>query len=908
MKQILVILMMLLGLSSRGSDLAAEPGSVSIGDDYLFRLQYVPKVPSALREQQEAERALASRGPFQYEGIRARAIQEVIFKQDLEEFAPLIRRLESESRRFELTGSELVLALSLSRILSEQTRAYGYYPWIREERVRFARHQLQDSAMAFPAITGQFYFAAQQFLNRHGLRVNLKAVTEILQARFQVSSLVKLQVQGQTLNLDLKKKPELFDGRFEPGQFMISFWVFQQIAHFMIHRVSSENQEEVFREILSQLKIEAQFDRRFFQSDFEVNLQAIPIEWNFSSAEVQSPQADLEQIMIFASNLFDLADQVEFQKKIHNLSADQVTYLIDQIFSRLGVSLSLGELDLMLEILFQKNPQAFSGIEDIEFFKPVEDLGLSLSLFKYLGGLRSKSTSPKDLGKIIGYESELEKMNERLVALYQSGEGVEIDWSFSSVRSQAYVPLANQEAHQWQISQSNENRTPFLNVVGALDALEKSLLRRWQRLGLKDVELPYHYLEYNRQFTVDFNLYDYRSRTFELAKKLRASNVDSRMPLDWSPLEIKFNERNLPSSEEALRSELYAQLNRIYISKIQTKVLRLWGYDFDSRFRSDMRNVSASFHQDVKPLYEKTKEDRFRHLRVGFSVLSVEVPADVSMATAHDYFWNLFANTIEPMVLREAAKVFQSSRRNEGVEAARAVMRKELEDRIRSEALKELGELLTETLQSESGPKLRHLPAVSGSRADVLVQFQNFFGKGNEAVAAEGVLLGYQNSVRAGSLLTFPIYLPPPSVSEAKEKRGDKKELFIVLVRSYEEGDLKDLYEVQNRLKDELELEQALEGLSGLVQRILIPSIGDLRAPQAFLGLGDSDLHSRDLVRDFVSRRIGPDNVEKIIRLAAEIENYQLNQEQAWDHTRWIPRHVKTRSTINSLQKGVGVR
>ena len=167
-------------LFSLGLKLEAQTAT-PLESTFLFRLNYVPKIPSALREQLEAERSLADRGPFKYEGIQGRAIDERIFEEDLLSLEPLIRRLETESRRFELTPSELAIAYSLSQILAEQTRAYGFYPWIREERIRFAREILNDLSYSFPAITGRFYFAAQQFMNRHGINMDLKLITKALE-------------------------------------------------------------------------------------------------------------------------------------------------------------------------------------------------------------------------------------------------------------------------------------------------------------------------------------------------------------------------------------------------------------------------------------------------------------------------------------------------------------------------------------------------------------------------------------------------------------------------------------------------------------------------------------------------------------------------------------------------------
>ncbi|MGA0163301.1 MAG: hypothetical protein ACO3LE_03495 [Bdellovibrionota bacterium] len=887
-------------------DLKAQV-SIQNEDSFLFRLNYVPKIPSALREQLEAERALADRGPFKYEGIQGRAIDERIFEEDLLSLEPLIRRLETESRRFELTSGELALAYSLSEILAEQTRAYGFYPWIREERIRFAREILNDLSFSFPAITGRFYFSAQQFLNRHGIKMDLKSMTKVLEKNFRQSEILEIQVEEKTFRLDIRSRRDLLEGRFISGHFMLASWFFSELAIFLSANFPPDAHAQIFHEVADRLRMLDHIDPQLFEVDFDGEWAAYPIEWARGSANVSAMNADAAPARFFPRDIFELADQIHSFKKAKALSGEQVTFLVDQIFSRVGAAITLGELELILEILFQKNPKALESIPDLDSFAPDEDLGLVLSLWRFLGADVRKSFHADDFGKIVGFEKEIQFINQRLAEAYELGEGIDIDWSFSAISSQPYLPKLKDPDLYWDITKAT-NSSGVVSLVSALRDLEIALHKDWQARGLKDVEMNYHYLEFNREFVVDFEIYDPQSRTFSIAKKLRESNVGSRLPLQWGPMAMKFSERNLPKDTTELRRELYAQLNRIYIKKMQTKVLRLWGYDFDSRYRGDMQSISASFHRDVQPLYEKIKEDRFREMKVGFSVLTVDVPADVSIESAHEDFWNIFENQIEKDVLRAAARTFKAARQEAGLDFARQRMKEDLENYIREEALKNFGELLTEAFQSETPAKMKSLPSLSGSRAEILLQFQNLYGKGNESLAAEAALVGYQNSVRSGALLSFPIYLPPASTQAALDQAGKKKQLFIVLVRSYEESDLKGLYEVQLELQDEIELDQSLQAFSEFVERLLIPAIGDLGVSNRFLGLSASEADSRQRVRDFVSRTIEPDNIEKIVRLAAEIENYQLNQEQAWDHTKWIPRHVKKRSTANSIKTGVGDR
>lgn len=893
-------------LFSLGLKLEAQTAT-PLESTFLFRLNYVPKIPSALREQLEAERSLADRGWFKYEGIQGRAIDERIFEEDLLSLEPLIRRLETESRRFELTPSELAIAYSLSQILAEQTRAYGFYPWIREERIRFAREILNDLSYSFPAITGRFYFAAQQFMNRHGIKMDLKLITKALENKFRQNEILEIEVREKFFRLDIRSRRDLLEGRFVPGHFMLVTWFLSELIGFLRENFASDAYTQIFFEVAEKLQIVDHIDSQFFDGDFDRQWEAYPIEWARGSSNVSAINVDAAPARFFPRDIFELAEQIHSFKKSKSLSGEQVTFLVDQVFSRVGSAITLGELELILEILFQKNPQALESIPDLDSFGPDEDLGLVLSLWRFLGADVGKSFHADEFGKIVGFEKEIRFINHRLAELDELGEGVSVDWNFSAVSSQPYLPKLQDQDLFWDLTEGLGS-SGIVSLVSALKDLEVALHKDWQARGLKDVEMNYHYLEFNREFIVDFDIYDPQSRTFSIAKKLRESSEGSRLPLQWGPMAMKFSERNLPKDITDLRRELYAQLNRIYIKKMQTKVLRLWGYDFDSRYRGDMQSINASFHRDVKPLYEKIKEDRFRDMKVGFSVLTVDVPADVSIESAHEDFWNIFENQIEKDVLKSAARSFKAARQEAGLDFARQRMKEDLENHIREEALKNLGDLLTEAFQSESPAKVKSLPSLSGSRSEILLQFQNLYGKGNESLAAEAALMGYQNSVRSGALLSFPIYLPPASTQASLDQIRKKKQLFIVLVRSYEESDLKGLYEVQLELQDEIELDQSLQAFSEFVERLVIPAIGNLRAPNQFLGLSTSEADSRQLVRDFVSRTIEPDNIEKIVRLAAEIENYQLNQEQAWDHTKWIPRHVKKRSTANSIKTGVGDR
>lgn len=879
----------------------------TLENTFLFRLNYIPKIPSALRDRLEAERALADRGPFKYQGIQGRAIDERIFEEDLLSLEPLIRRLETESRRFELTAGELALAYSLSQVLAEQTRAYGFYPWIREERIRFAREILNDLSFSFPAITGRFYFAAQQFLNRHGIKIDLKSMTKVLEKNFRQSEILEIEIREKLFRLDIQTRRDLLEGRFISGHFMLVAWFFSELTTFLSENFTSDEHAQIFFEVAEKFEIVDYIDPQLFELDFDRVWEAYPIEWARGSADVSAINSDFSSARFFPRDIFEMADQVHSFKKTNGLNGEQVSFLVDQIFSRVGAAITLGELELVLEVLFQKNPQALEAIPDLNSFSPDEDLGLVLSLWRFLGAEHRESFHADEFGKIVGFEKEIQFISHRLAELYELGEGIDVDWNFSAVSTQPYLPKLQDPDLTWGFTKSSA-ASGVLGLGEALRDLEIALQEDWQARGLKDVEMNYHYLEFNREFVVDFDIYNPHSRTFSVAKKLRESSRGSRLPLQWGPMAMKFSDRNLPRDTTELRRELYAQLNRIYIKKMQTKVLRLWGYDFDSRYRGDMQNISASFHRDVQPLYEKIKEDRFREMKVGFSVLTVDVPADVSIESAHEKFWNIFENQIEKDVLKAAARTFKSARQEAGLDFARQQMKKDLENNIREEALRNFGDLLTKAFQSETQAKLKSLPSLSGSRAEILLQFQNLYGKGNESLAAEAALVGYQNSVRSGALLSFPIYLPPASTQAALDLAGKKKQLFVVLVRSYDESDLKGLYEVQLELQDEIELDQSLQAFSEFVERLMVPAIGDLQTPNQFLGLSASEADSRQLVRDFVSRTIEPENIEKIIRLAAEIENYQLNQEQAWAHTKWIPRHVKKRSTANSIKSGVGDR
>lgn len=921
--------------------------------DTILRVQFSPTEPAFVEVMHKEQDKIQGKGPFEYEPLRGERVDDILTNYDLEIYAEEIDRLNPRAEvaptdillaaAFSSILREQTRAYAKFPWLREERITFAHAV-LQDLHFKLPMHSSRHYFLV-QQLSNMLGLRINWLKATELIQIDVQ--NRLRNSRGALGTRLVISADEVGLNrdfaLNLLYETELRDGLFTPANFGWTSFILIKLFDEARRQLGVESAGKVITNYLKAIGMKLDsFDAESAEKEYERHLIRgfQDLNWDYRSEGVYLPAnikpeshglsiATEGGLIGSLKRLWKLSKSLDEREQFHEALW---FFSIAQISGRAGLEVNLRNSNTsvsklkretwIVEIQTPKTEdrliqngdhwqvhggQAAGPIHRIDLMSywPENEFPLLLQLLEAMEAALDANFSGSEreiyaellrrkVGEQLSLDPETKIKGDELANLFKYVEpflsdrdSLYIDWSYGTAELFNYKPLIGERGIRVRLSRPELGRMGL--IVSSMKDLEAYLDRLHRDLPHQQFESSYAYIAMSGGFTVDFDSARYGSRAWEVAEDLRPNLRLNRAPMAWPNVRFNWAYGEAPTSVEELKDQVFDKLNHIYIQKIFSKILSMYGFDFSHDFTlARQRASSPHFQDDVIPYYESVKLDRY--YRHDFEVMRVRIPTPeiYNKDQLKEYYQMSFLDILERISEEALAVAYDEYERTESAQAGREAMREALSGELRSFYLMELAENITNNLgMADQSPYYEMLDRFSGtwlkknSRGEWVDNFSDQLAsrlEGRQLGAVSGLIKEYRASVIQDRLMFFPVTM---TVEEDDEGRP---QLYLFLVNGMwqeeEFGPYDD--EVQVDVTKEVIAQANAEATVNLVREILDVSIGTPNFESTWTGGATS--------KDELLDRINTKNVSMIIKMAADIEHVRINRLELWKKRKFLPR------------------